>query len=157
MQENYRKSYPRPFPCGSLILGFDRRRIELLGHRLDIASGLCRVDLLAEGKPVVLELFVEMNDDRLWLRLLDAAGNPVPNLFDRVRLLPTPTASTTPPWAAQAIQRRGKPFPAILICPLPASALPFLKIQAPMPSLFARSYPFSKKAMTPIPRIVPSA
>ena len=24
--ENYRKPYPRPFPCGSLVLGFDRRR-----------------------------------------------------------------------------------------------------------------------------------
>ena len=24
-QENYRAPYPRPFPCGSLLLGFDRR------------------------------------------------------------------------------------------------------------------------------------
>ena len=34
-QENYRKPYPRPFPCGTLVLGFDRRKAELLGHRLD--------------------------------------------------------------------------------------------------------------------------
>ncbi|MDO7742706.1 MAG: glycoside hydrolase family 95 protein, partial [Pedobacter sp.] len=30
--ENYAKPYPRPFPCGSLLLGFDRRKIQLIGH-----------------------------------------------------------------------------------------------------------------------------
>jgi alpha-L-fucosidase 2 len=34
--ENYGKPYPRPFPCGSVLLGFDRRNAELTGHRLDI-------------------------------------------------------------------------------------------------------------------------
>src|SRR5690554_5839708 len=36
-RENYAKPYPRPMPCGSVILGFDRRRAELLGHTLHIA------------------------------------------------------------------------------------------------------------------------
>jgi len=31
--DNYSKPYPRPFPCGSLVLGFDRRKIRLLGHK----------------------------------------------------------------------------------------------------------------------------
>ena len=31
---NYQKPYPRPFPCGTLLLGFDRRRAELLGIHL---------------------------------------------------------------------------------------------------------------------------
>jgi hypothetical protein len=39
--ENYRKPYPRPFPCGSVLLGFDRRNAEMVGHRLDISNGLC--------------------------------------------------------------------------------------------------------------------
>ena len=29
--ENYSKSYPRPFPCGSVLLGFDRRNAEMIG------------------------------------------------------------------------------------------------------------------------------
>ena len=28
-QENYRKPYPRPFPCGTVVLGFDRREADL--------------------------------------------------------------------------------------------------------------------------------
>jgi len=44
--ENYRKPYPRPFPCGSVLLGFDRRNVEMIGHRLDISDGLCEVYLL---------------------------------------------------------------------------------------------------------------
>lgn len=91
-QENYRKPYPRPFPCGSLLLGFDRRRVELLGYRLDIATGLCDVNLLAEGKPARLQLLADMDSDRLWLRLTDAAGSLIPNCFDRVRLIPDPDA-----------------------------------------------------------------
>lgn len=35
--EAYGKPYPRSFPCGTPVLGFDRRRAELLGHRLDIS------------------------------------------------------------------------------------------------------------------------
>jgi len=38
------------FPCGTLLVGFDRRRVELLGHRLDVATGLCTVELLVAGR-----------------------------------------------------------------------------------------------------------
>ncbi|MEZ4861748.1 MAG: glycoside hydrolase N-terminal domain-containing protein [Caldilineaceae bacterium] len=93
MQANYRQPYPRPFPCGSLILGFDRRRVELLGHRLDIATGLCEVTLLADGAPVTLQLFTAMDADQLWLRTVDSQGQPVPAPFDRIRLMPDPDAS----------------------------------------------------------------
>ncbi|MFN8443313.1 MAG: hypothetical protein U0175_21230 [Caldilineaceae bacterium] len=117
MQENYRKPYPRPFPCGSLILGFDRRRVELLGHRLEIASGLCRVELLAEGKPVSLEIFVEMESDRLWLRLVDDNGNLVPNPFDRVRLLPDPDSMKDPSLAGTDDPEAWKAFPGDIELP----------------------------------------
>src|SRR5262249_28079669 len=93
MAENYSKIYPRPFPCGSLILGFDRRRAEILGHRLDIASGTCDVHLLIEGQPAVLRIFVDMMADRVWLRMIgdaDSPANPVPSPFERIRLLPDP-------------------------------------------------------------------
>lgn len=88
--ESYNKPYPRPFPCGSLVLGFDRRRAEVLGHTLDIAGGVCRVHMLAGGAPLTIAIFADMAADRLWLRALDAAGRPAAAPFDRVRLLPDP-------------------------------------------------------------------
>src|SRR5262249_23519105 len=90
MTENYRKPYPRPFPCGSLILGFDPRRAELLGHDLDIASGCCTVRMRTGDIPIAVQIFVDMNTDRLWLRAEDAGGNPVVSPFERIRLLPDP-------------------------------------------------------------------
>ena len=90
MQENYRKPYPRPFPCGSVLLGFDRRKVELLGHRLDISTALCEVFLRAGEKPVRLQLFVETGADRLWLRTVCDADKPCSAPFDRIHLIPDP-------------------------------------------------------------------
>ncbi|MCL5997889.1 MAG: DNA/RNA non-specific endonuclease, partial [Chloroflexi bacterium] len=99
MQQNYRAPYPRPFPCGTLVLGFDRREAELLGHRLDVATGLCEVFLLAGGQRRTLQLFTDMAADRLWLRFVDADGQPAPSPFERIRLLPDPaTPDDIPPF-----------------------------------------------------------
>lgn len=99
---NYDKPYPRPFPCGSFLLGFDRRDVELLGHRLDITTGVCVVNLLIGGAPAELQLFVAMDHDQLWVRLVDARGNPLPSCFDRVRLIPDPdTPKDIPHWEPQ--------------------------------------------------------
>ncbi|MEN6453088.1 MAG: glycoside hydrolase N-terminal domain-containing protein [Prolixibacteraceae bacterium] len=90
--ENYRKPYPRPFPCGSLLLGFDRRNAELLGHKLDISNGLCEVYLLRnDGRKVTLQVFTDMREDRLWIRLTDENGHLCENIFDRVKVIPDPT------------------------------------------------------------------
>lgn len=90
MAENYSKPYPRPFPCGSLILGFDRRRVELLGHALDIASGMCSVGLRVDDAPVIVRVFVDVHTDRLWVRAEDSNGAPVASPFERIKLLPDP-------------------------------------------------------------------
>jgi len=75
--ENYRKPYPRPFPCGSVLLGFDRRNAEMIGHRLDISNGLCEVYLLTKAKKkLTLQLFTDMTTDRLWFRLVDEPNAP---------------------------------------------------------------------------------
>ena len=87
--DNYRKPYPRPMPCGSVILGFDRRRCETLGYELDISRGVCRVDLLVDEALAALEIFVEPERDRLWARCVDADGRPC-QPFWRVRVLPDP-------------------------------------------------------------------
>lgn len=94
--ENYNAPYPRPFPCRSLLLGFDRRKAELLGHTLDIAYGLLEVrfKLLESNSEVRLQVFTKMDRDRVWLRMIDSAGNPTPAPFERVRLLPDPGAPT---------------------------------------------------------------
>ena len=87
-RENYAKPYPRPFPCGTLVLGFDRRRVEALGYHLNIADGACRFPLLVDGIICDLEVFADMAADRLWLRTVDEEGTPVECPFNRVRLVP---------------------------------------------------------------------
>ncbi|WP_119079190.1 glycosyl hydrolase family 95 catalytic domain-containing protein [Chitinophaga alhagiae] len=90
--ENYRQPYPRPFPCGSVLLGFDRREAELLGHSLDISNGLCEVYLLNSKKEKIkLQLFTDMQEDKLWMQLVDEQGNEVPNIFNRMRVMQDPS------------------------------------------------------------------
>jgi len=100
-QANYRRSYPRPFPCGSLVLGFDRRKVDMLGYRVDIVTGLCTVNLLAGKEPVELRVFADMERDRLWIQLTDTSGKPVPNCFERIRVFADPeTPGDLPQWQA---------------------------------------------------------
>jgi hypothetical protein len=88
---NYAKPYPRPFPCGTLVLGFDPRDAEVLGHHVRIDRGTCEIDLLvAGGTRVTLDVFVDMTSDRVWLRLRDAEGRLVPSPFNRIKLVPDP-------------------------------------------------------------------
>jgi hypothetical protein len=88
--ENYDQEFPRPWPCGSLVLGFDRREAELLGHRVRIDTGICEISFLIEGAIATLEIFVEMTSDRVWMRMIDADGVPIEAPFDRARLIPDP-------------------------------------------------------------------
>ena len=90
-QENYRKPYPRPMPCGSVLLGFDRRKVEVLGHELHIENGLCEVFFLYEGTRVTLQLFIDLDQDQLWMRLVDEYHTLTNGaLFERVKLIPDP-------------------------------------------------------------------
>jgi hypothetical protein len=108
-QENYRKPYPRPFPCGTLVLGFDRRKVESLGYHLSLADGLCRVNLLVDGAPQTLELFTDMGADRLWLRMLTREGAPAASPFDRVKLIPDPeTPGDLPPFSHDVSEADGR-------------------------------------------------
>lgn len=91
--DNYRSSYPRPFPCGTLLIGFDSRDVELLGHTLDISNGTCRVSLLRNGHPLVLSIVVDMDTDAVWMSLTDKAGHKVESCFNRIRIIPD---SSTP-------------------------------------------------------------
>lgn len=90
--DNYSRPYPRPFPCGAVVLGFDRRKIQLTGHTLDIYQGICHVHLLTDDKKeLTLSLFADLREDKLLMQLTNAAGEPQPNIFNRIRLLPDPS------------------------------------------------------------------
>ncbi|MBK7710174.1 MAG: hypothetical protein IPJ37_03825 [Bacteroidales bacterium] len=107
--ENYQKPYPRPFPCGSVLLGFDLRNAELLGHKLDISNGICEVYLLtAAGKKIRLQLFTDQKQDKLWMRLVDDQGKLVNNIFDRVRVLPDPSGKDFPSFKGNEDLTAGK-------------------------------------------------
>ncbi len=87
-RENYRKPYPRPWPCGTVLFGLDRRLAEVLGHRTNIDTGICEVFFLVDQKPVTLEIFTDMHEDRVWMRMKDATGQTIAAPFHRLRLLP---------------------------------------------------------------------
>jgi hypothetical protein len=90
-RSNYAKPYPRPFPCGSLVLGFDRREVELIGHQLDISNGLVKIEMLLDGTPVYLNLFTDMEEDRIWIRMVNDKGKAIPVVFNRLNLFPDRT------------------------------------------------------------------
>ncbi len=83
LEGGYKKPYPRPYPCGTLALGVDRRRVEILGHELSLEDGVCRVKVLLDGKRSDVLIFVDQASDRLWWHC-EGPGDPV----NRVRLVP---------------------------------------------------------------------
>ncbi len=93
MQENYRANYPRPFPCGTLLLGLDRRQTEVIGHELEVATGTCRVELKENQSEALcfLVIWVDPERDQVWMRCEDTQGNPVTSPFKRLRVLPDPS------------------------------------------------------------------
>jgi hypothetical protein len=88
MHANYSKPYPRPFPCGTVVLGFDRGQVELLGHRTDISTGLCEVYLLNGGVRNTLQVFTDMTADKVWFRLVDEQQRVASSCFNRLRVIP---------------------------------------------------------------------
>ncbi len=136
MGDNYTRLYPRPFPCGSLVLSFDRRQAELLGHRLDIATGVCEVYFLRGQDKVTLRIFVDMNEDRVWMRLEDEHGKAAESLFDRVNLIPHGGDEK-----AGAVVN-GAAATEIVVPPLPASTV--LSVPAGRGLAFHQRLPFEE-------------
>ena len=94
-EKAYANSYPRPWPCGSLYLSFDRRDAELLGHTVHLADGRCDVRFLVQGKTHTLQIMADMNRDRVWMRMVDEEGKATRSPFRRITLNPAngmPTA-----------------------------------------------------------------
>ncbi|NBU63747.1 MAG: hypothetical protein EBS29_04485, partial [Chloroflexia bacterium] len=96
MQQNYLADYPRPFPCGTVLFGLDRRQAEVIGHRLAIADGLCEVTIKLQPSQadIRVQIMVDQTSDQVWMRTVDAHDQPVASPFERLRVMPDPT---TPP------------------------------------------------------------
>jgi len=103
-RENYAKPYPRPFPCGTVVLGFDPRKTPLHGHRLNIADGCCAISFAG----VDVELFVDQQHDRVWLSTRDNAPSP----FNRVTLMPDDGGKPKDGWMANATVAQNANLPA---------------------------------------------
>ncbi|TQK17693.1 glycosyl hydrolase family 65 [Microbacterium sp. SLBN-154] len=86
MERAYGQPYPRPHPCGRLILGIDRRHTRVIGHELHLDIGRCEVQLLHRGERVGLELIVDPESDVIVGRASPGFASPI----TRVRLLPDP-------------------------------------------------------------------
>jgi len=73
------------------------------GHKLDISNGLCEVYLLTSDKQKrTLQIFTDMNHDKLWMQLVDEKGEFCESIFDRVRVMPDPsTPNEFPNYTAQ--------------------------------------------------------
>jgi alpha-L-fucosidase 2 len=77
---------PRPWSCGSLLFGFDRRDTELLGHEVHIETGLVEVHFLVKGQRETLQVFAELGADRLWMRMVNGSGRCIAAPFLRMSL-----------------------------------------------------------------------
>lgn len=110
MQANYQASYPRPFPCGTILLGLDRRHCEVIGHELDIATGTCRVQLMTtqDQSDCGLVIWVDPHTDAVWMRCENANGHAIPSPFERIRIMPDPT--TPAEFPAYTVHAQGLGF-----------------------------------------------
>lgn len=80
--------YPRPYPASSTYLLWDKNEYEVMGHSLDISTGLLTVTLQnTAGDFYFISIFVSQDSDTVYCRATDAAGNDAP-IFTRMRMLP---------------------------------------------------------------------
>lgn len=80
--------YPRPFPCGSLYLFFDRRKYELTSYKLDISNGLVTVFMLGKDNRILyVRIFVSQKSDEVYIQTIDEYGNNV-HVFNRIKIEP---------------------------------------------------------------------
>ena len=97
-EENYLSvKYPRPFPCGTVMLFFDMRKAEITRHRLDISKGLLSIEFLTAEGVFYTEVLVEPVRDRIWLSTFDSDNKPAGSMFNKVRIIPEEDSETKIP------------------------------------------------------------
>jgi hypothetical protein len=85
---NYNCRYPRPFPCGTIMLFFDNRKAEVLGYHLDISTGLLTITLLAEQQKCDVKIIVEPDQDVVKVKVSGTDRRELSGVFRRIRILP---------------------------------------------------------------------
>ena len=80
--------YPRPFPASDIYLFFDRKGYEVLGHELDISTGLLTINLESdERQKFYIKIAVSMETDDIVLKTVNDRGEAV-NIFYRLMIVP---------------------------------------------------------------------
>ena len=64
---SYRKSWPRPWPCGIVWVHWDQRAMQVTRQTLDVANGLFRLELASETGLVSLSCFVNTKSGHVCL------------------------------------------------------------------------------------------
>ena len=62
---SYRKSWPRPWPCGIVWVHWDATSVSVIRQALDPSNGHFHLDLMADGQPVRLYAFVNTTTGHL--------------------------------------------------------------------------------------------
>lgn len=88
LYQAHARPYPCPFPCGTLVLGIDRRRTEVLGWTVRIHEGQIRVRLLDQGRNLEVVIFCSMESDLCRVTVRDDENRPAPSPFNRIHLIP---------------------------------------------------------------------
>ena len=127
------KKYPRPWPCGTLLLGFDRRDAELLGHTVHLDTGSAEVRFRVGNHIQKLEAFADMNSDRLWLRMVDESGQPIRAPFLRVDVTPEGAGASSLSASPEGVS--GAPTEGFVTTPLRSTdSLGFLQVLPALPT-----------------------
>lgn len=96
-RENYACKYPRPFPCGTIILFYDRREAEVLGHVLDISCGLCTINMSYKGEKYNVKIIVDSKKDQIDLKVFNEQEQAIEGIFNRVLVIPETDEETQLP------------------------------------------------------------
>jgi hypothetical protein len=84
----HRFVYPRPYPASAAYLFFDRKGFEVLGHTLDISTGLFTADMEDfNGRKYYVRAVLSMKKDTVFISAVDEDGKPA-NIFYRMVLAP---------------------------------------------------------------------
>lgn len=102
---SYEKSWPRPWPCGTIWIHWDASRTHVVRQTLDISCGQCSVELQQDGKPAQVHALVNTASGHICV-WSDAAGQfssiaYLPNLDDEAHLPPPRTDASSSDSAAE--------------------------------------------------------
>jgi len=95
LSASYKKPWPRPWPCGRVIVRWDSRKVRVKKQELNIYTGLLRISLEIENQAYNLYCFVHRSSNQVWLWVESEKNKHIECPFTAVcyRPFPSPEAS----------------------------------------------------------------